>query len=202
MDNVIRLSLLLLVFGQVTGCGLLGVRRIDVSVDSICGEEPSQKKRYILVSGDGEEEGLLFKEYAVYVNRALLRQGFQLADPPENAEIVIYLSYGVGEARSNFYSKTTSSPDYVWGGKKLDTKSGTYMTYPRYMLLEARDLGDDGVELWRTTASSVGSSSDLRRIFPVLVAASVPYIGGNTGSYRTVRLHENHKKVVAIRDGI
>ena len=43
------------------------------------------------------------------------------------------------------------------------------------------------------------SLGDLRRVVPVLVAASQPYMGTNTGKQIKVRFTENDKRVVEIK---
>ena len=72
------------------------------------------------------------------------------------------------------------------------------------MLLDAYDLDiyrkeKKLKEVWRTTVTSSGSSGDLRRVFPILVAASKPYIGSNTENKIKVVLYENDSEVLAIK---
>jgi hypothetical protein len=57
----------------------------------------------------------------------------------------------------------------------------------------------DMTNLWKTSVISSGSSNDLRFIFPVLVAAAMPYIGTNTGRKIEVSLSESDKNVLEIR---
>ena len=79
------------------------------------------------------------------------------------------------------------------------------MTYFRYILLTAYDLQElintkKEVQLWQTTITSTGSSGDLRRVFPVLVAAAKPYIGTNTGKKVKVVISEDNKTVLEIKN--
>jgi len=55
------------------------------------------------------------------------------------------------------------------------------------------------IQLWRTQITSSGSSGDLRRVFPVLVAASVPYLGRNSGQKVKVELRESDDEVLQIK---
>jgi hypothetical protein len=55
------------------------------------------------------------------------------------------------------------------------------------------------VQLWKTTVTSTGSSGDLRRVFPILVAASQQYIGKNTGQKVEVDLYESDESVIEIK---
>ena len=72
------------------------------------------------------------------------------------------------------------------------------------MWLDAVDLdeyrkAEKEVQLWKTTVTSNGSSGDLRQVFPILVAASKPYIGSNTGKKLKVMLSEGDKRVTEIK---
>jgi hypothetical protein len=56
------------------------------------------------------------------------------------------------------------------------------------------------VQVWKTTATNISPIGDLRRVFPVLLAASKPYIGTNTGKKVNIRLTENDKRVIEIKE--
>lgn len=205
-----------------------------VKVDSI-GGPGVDKNSYILFPGnkDTKADDLQFKEYATYVNRALIRQGFAPADSFEKANVAIFLVYGIGDPQEHQYSysiptwgktgvsssqttgtissyggygsysgTTTYTPTYgVTGGT---SHIGSYTTYFRFMILDAVDLDEykkskKQVQMWKTTVTSVGSSGDLRRIFPILVAASKQYIAKNTGQKIEVNLDEEDEQVSEIK---
>lgn len=65
--------------------------------------------------------------------------------------------------------------------------------------LEVYRREDKEIQVWKTTVTSSGSSGDLRRVFPILVAASRPYIGVNTGQQVKVILDENDRAVVDVK---
>lgn len=108
-------------------------------------------------------------------------------------------SYG----SSGTYSGTTTyEPAYGITGYSTHVKS--YTTYSRFVRLDAYDLGvykkqKKYTQLWRTTATSRGESSDLRMVFPIIMAASKPYIATNTGRSVTVTLYEDDQAVVEIK---
>jgi hypothetical protein len=54
-------------------------------------------------------------------------------------------------------------------------------------------------EVWKTDIVSTGSSGDLRRVFPVLIAGAAKYIGENTGQQVNVELYEDSKEVLEIK---
>jgi hypothetical protein len=65
--------------------------------------------------------------------------------------------------------------------------------------LDAYHKTEEEVQLWKTSITSTGSSGDLRRVFPILVAASMSYISKNTGQIIAVSIKENDKKIVEIK---
>jgi hypothetical protein len=176
---------------------------------------------------------LQFKEFATYIHRALLAQGFTKAESLERAEIAIFLAYGIGDPQEHSYTyalpvwgqtgvsssttfgtlktygsfgtysgTTTYTPTYGITG--YATQVGTYTTYFRFMLLNAYDLDAYKKEnklsgVWKTTATSTGSSGDLRRVFPILVAASKQYFGLNTEQKIEILLEETSPAVIEIK---
>ncbi|AEG13144.1 hypothetical protein Sbal183_0372 [Shewanella baltica OS183] len=103
---------------------------------------------------------------------------------------------------ATYSGTTTYTPTYGVTGST--THTGTQTTYFRYMWLDAVNLDEyrkteKEIQLWKTTVSSTGSSGDLRQVFPILVAASKPHIGGNTGKEVEVVLSEDDKRVTEIK---
>ena len=108
-------------------------------------------------------------------------------------------SYG---GYSSYSGTTTYTPTYGVTGST--THIGSYTTYFRFMVLDAVDLDEykkskKEVQIWKTSVTSAGSSGDLRRIFPVLVAASQQYVGKNTGQKVKVDLYEEDERVIQIK---
>lgn len=113
-----------------------------------------------------------------------------------------YGNYGTYSGNTNSSSTTIYTPTYGITGSTRH--SGSYTTYFRFMFLDAVDLEEfkkskKTVQLWKTTVTSSGSSSDLRRVFPILVAASKNYIATNTGKKVQVNLLEDDAQVLAIK---
>ncbi len=206
-----------------------------VKIDSIKADSSAGKKTYILLPGNKNTspDELQFREFSGYVHRALSAQGFKQASSFEEADLAIFVVYGIGDPQEHQYtyslpvwgqtgvsSSTTFGTLSTYGG--LGTYSGTtvytptygttgytthvetYTTYPRYMLLDAYDLNvyrkeKKEVQSWKTTVTSTGSSDDLRRVFPVLAAASKQYIGSNTGRKVEIQLYETDSAVIEIK---
>ena len=108
-------------------------------------------------------------------------------------------SYTTGSATTyggvtNYSGTTSYTPTYGITGNTNHTR--TYVTYYRYIILEAINAAEYRTsnklnQEWKTTITSTGSSSDLRKIFPIMVAASVTYIGINTAGKVTDELNGN-----------
>jgi hypothetical protein len=79
--------------------------QFSVKVDSISGGEINNNA-YILIPGnkDTKADDLQFREYASYVNRALIKQGFIPAKTPQEANIAIFLVYGIGDPQEHQYT--------------------------------------------------------------------------------------------------
>jgi len=225
--NLLFVILIAIVF---TGCG---ATYFHVNVNSI-GNSLQKQNTYVLFSGnkDTDVNSLEFKEYAKYVNNALKEKGF-IETSFKKASIAIFVSYGIGEPKENNYSystpiygqtgysssrttgtvntygnntsysgTTTYTPTYGVTGSQ--SHSGVYITYFRYLILDATDLNEykktkKQIQLWKTTVTSTGSSGDLRQVIPILVGASKNYIGSNTGKKLLIKITEDDKRVLTVK---
>lgn len=234
MTIKIRFLLVIIAVTLLTGCATIH-QQYNVNVDSINAPQTEFKTKYLLLSGikDVREDDLQFREYAGYVDRALAMIGYTKAMSFDEAEIAVYLSYGIGDPESHTYSysvptwgqtgvsssttygtanvygntasysgTTTYTPQYGVTGSR--THVGTIITYFRYMILNAIDLEkyretEEKQQLWKTTVTSTGASGDLRRVFPILVAAAKEYFGTNTEEKVRILLYENDERVIEIK---
>lgn len=170
MNKLCSASILALIL-LMTGCA--SVPKYVVNVDSLQAPNTDDKKNFVLLPGntDTPSSDLQFREYAAYINRALISRGFTPAESIESANLVIFVVYGIGDPQQHQY--TYSVP--VWGqtgvsssttsGKlstngKYGTYSGTttynptygvrgyssgvrtYTTYFRFLVLDAIDLSE------------------------------------------------------------
>ena len=206
-----------------------------VSVDSISAPETESKKKYVLLPllENVQETDLQFQEYATYVKRALTSRGFVKVSSLEDANIAIFLAYGIGNPQEKMFSYalpiwgqtgvsssitsgtvTTFGNTATYSGSTTYTPTygttgympivGLYVHYFRFLILDAVDLDEYRqtqkiTQLWQTTATSTGSSDDLRRVFPILVAAIKPYLGTNTGQKVRIRLTDDDQSVLEIK---
>lgn len=114
-------------------------------------------------------------------------------------------TYGTGHSYGGMtsYSATTvNTPTYGVTGYVPITETDTY--FSRWVFLDCYDLAayrSDGkeVQIWKTTIGSEGSSGDLRRVFPVMIAAARPFIGTNTAKQVHVKLRESNRVIAEIK---
>lgn len=207
-----------------SSCATLG-SSYNVSVDSISSYQTIDNKKYIILSGieNVNSNDLQFQEYANYVNKALISKGYEVVSNIEDATLAIILSYGIGDPQKQYYTYNSLtygqtgviSNTYSYGNYSTTTTTPTYglttkqtvgsrTTFTRYILLVAYDLQtyiytEQEIQVWKTEIISTGSSGDLRRVFPVLIAGAKPYIGENTGRKVKICISENNPSVLEIK---
>lgn len=105
-----------------------------------------------------------------------------------------------------YYSGSTQyTPTYGITGMYTGVRN--YTVFHRQIRIAAFDLkaarksNSDGIppQLWVTTLSSTGFSGDLRRAAPVMIAASLSFLGRNSGQSVPVILREQYAVVKAVR---
>lgn len=101
------------------------------------------------------------------------------------------------------FSGSTSN---VYESRIVGYRKGTknQVEYSRRVSLTAFDLKEfrnskKEILLWDTTITSAGSSGDLRRVFPAMIAAAVQHIGTDTGESVKVILKEDDQRIAAIK---
>jgi hypothetical protein len=109
----------------VYGCG--SRPHFISDVNSIALSDPSIGKRYILVPGNQgiTPDDLEFQEYARYIEIILRPLGFSRASTEADADIAIFVSYGVGIPQNHQYSSAT--PLYGQTGVTSSTTGGMIM---------------------------------------------------------------------------
>lgn len=173
------------------GCGA----SFHIDVDSISSGDMALGSKCIILPLEPEAVSQLhFKEYTPYIKRALENKGYNVTGNKDEAQLAILIEYGVSGPRKNVYSYDTTD------GVKVGTSTSHTMT----IVLDAYDLDvyrktQKKVQAWKTTVMSTGSSADLRRVFPVMIAAASKYIGENTGKQIRIKLFENDKRVEEIK---
>jgi hypothetical protein len=83
----------------------------------------------------------------------------------------------------------------------------TVIVYEKYLKLSAHDNkepveGQPVQQVWTVDVTSEGESRDIRKNLPVLVAASIDYIGKDSQGQKTIRIKENNSDIAFIKKGM
>ena len=83
----------------------------------------------------------------------------------------------------------------------------TIVVYEKYIKLSARENreaveGRPPSEVWTVDVTSEGESRDIRKSLPVLVAASIDYIGKDSQGQKTIRIKDNSSDIAFVKKGM
>lgn len=155
----------------LAGCATFGQRPFNVDVSGLTSQSAHQYRTYIILPGNKgvTPDDLQFQEYAMDLSRALQADGFVPAKTGDHADVVIALSYGIGDPQAHQYSfalpifgqtgvASSYSSGVINGYGNSASYSGTttympkygitgympirreYTTYFRYVLISAYQL--------------------------------------------------------------
>ena len=83
----------------------------------------------------------------------------------------------------------------------------TVTVYEKYLKLSAKENkeqteGRPQTEIWNVDVTSEGESRDVRKTLPVLVAASIDYIGKDTQGQNSIRIKDTHSDIAFVKKGM
>ena len=205
---------ILAMFVLLSGCAMnFAVRPssncYEVNINSIAISSPDLKsKTYTLSSAmkNISSNDIQFKEFAGYVNYMLSKKGYKLVN--KDADLLIRLAYGIGSPKTVTSSKTYTTSDgygysifydyWTYVPPTTETITTQKTTYKRYLLLEAYDVKDLSSQLWKITVKSAGTTSDLRIVFPSMLAAAAYKLGTNMMGVLTADVYSDSSYVLEI----
>ena len=180
-----------------TGCTI--TPKYQVTIDAITAPNITLKpSTYELkaLNKNIDSNSLRFQQYATPLAQLLHNKGYLKVTEGQTAQQIIYFDYGIDKLKEE--RKTYEEPNITFGfgfgypygafryydpfyrpiyyGNRYHTYTNVY--YNRYITILAKD--QSAKELWRVDVSSVGESKNLRKIVPLLIEASKPYLGTNT----------------------
>jgi len=177
-------------------------------------------KRYYITSGlrDITEENQEFRQYASYIENSLKtipvivnnissRYDLIRTEDKSNADYLFSLAYGIGEPQfSDSTRKASIGDNYTAGSFGFKTPSLTNATktgsYSRNIFLEIYDLKKPGNPmLAKITMTSLGTTGDLRQIFPYMIAAGMPWSLEGTTLQRYITFQARNPKILSVLFG-
>jgi hypothetical protein len=83
----------------------------------------------------------------------------------------------------------------------------TVVVYEKYLKLAARENkevaeGRPPSEIWTVDVTSEGESRDIRKNLPVLVAATIDYIGKDSQGQKTIRIKDTNSDIAFVKKGM
>ncbi len=83
----------------------------------------------------------------------------------------------------------------------------TIVVYEKYLKLSARENkeaaeGRPQSEIWTVDVTSEGESRDIRKNLPVLVAATIDYIGKDSQGQKTIRIKDSSSDIAFVKKGM
>ncbi|HIO95592.1 MAG TPA: hypothetical protein EYG67_02110 [Campylobacterales bacterium] len=200
MKKTIIIFILTFILFTATGCSPV-VNRYRVSVDAITHSNQNIAPTTYTIKALGEEtdeNSLEFQRQSQQLIKILNQQGYQQVNHSSLAQQTIFFDYGLEKIKEQ--TRTYSEPDVSfgiswgfpygyynhryhpywsnYGYTSYRTYRKTYRLFNRYIVILSKE--QSGKELWRVDISSIGESNNLKKIVPILLRASVSYLGTNT----------------------
>jgi len=170
----------------IVGCSPI-INKYKVSIDAIKASDLRiiPKKYTLKALGENtDKESLDFQEQLLFLEQLLQKQGYQKVENQTLAQQIIFFDYGIEQL---IISNEPEVSIELYRSYK-----NRYAYYNRYATLLAK--APSGKELWRIDLSSKGSSKNLKKIVPLLLEASIPYVGKNTEKAVKVVIKEKKSK--------
>lgn len=176
LNIIIRTLVAVFCIGSLASC-VNQKLKFDVDLDSFARADMKEKQRYLLLPGEkgADASDLQFLEFATYVEKVLSEKGHTKVQSLDQADIAIFLSFGIGDPQTRQYSYAT--PTYgqteVSAATTLGTVSsfggmgtysgattytptygvtgyvpqiGSYTTYTRFLLMAGYDIAAQAKE--------------------------------------------------------
>lgn len=122
-------SMLIVYVALLTGCIAVQPKQFHSSIDSLAKPDATEKKRYVLLPGgkDVNVGDLQYQEFASYIDKILIERGFIKAPAFQEADVVIFLAYTIGDPQT--YQYTYSLPTLGQTGISSANTYGTVSSY-------------------------------------------------------------------------
>jgi hypothetical protein len=165
-------------------------------------------EKILIQSGYARAENNQFPDIEVYLS-------YGMGEPEQHVYSYTEPVWGQTGEQTNTYTSThntdngtvsatitTSEPEY--GVTGYTTQTGVITVYKKYIILDAYDMktkesNNKLRHLWKTTISCTGKSTKLRKVFPVMIAASAPFIASNTSEEKEVDMSEESDVVKTLK---
>lgn len=155
--------------------------QVDVNSRAV----PSNAKTFVIKSGmsNVDVDDFTFQEFSETVSTALVKTGFTPA--VGKPDMVVYLSYSISGPQTHTEATSTRKS---FNSDEKEVEVDSYTTYYRSVTLTAKD--NRNKPIWETKITSDGSSSNFRKVFPLMIAGGMVYFGTNIDEQVSVTVYE------------
>ncbi len=175
-------------------------------VDALIGEEPAesyQSFRIVTANPEVDEDSPQYQAVSKYIKTALSGKGMYEAPEGDSADLIIEVSYGIGEPEIDWEEEVVS---VGYGPMGVMTQIVPVTKYRKHLKISARDNWEDtslenSEEVWCIIVTLSDESEDLETYLPVLVAAGQDLIGMDTQGQMEVKVKSKSDEVDFIRGG-
>lgn len=167
--------------------GMLGcIPNLYVGVTAYARPDMATLKRFSL---QGPDPGHLggdprWPVFSRMLTRALVARGFE--PDPASPELLIRVTYRVGDAQTYTYTETSTQADGTPGPSTVSSVETSSYAIQLEALDPASVRSRAPVVVWRTHAELRSTTTDLADVFPYLVASMEDYFGQTAAETRTV----------------
>ncbi len=211
-DHTRRLNLLFLFLIAISAGLIFGgctqttyTFKVDaINNQQMLGNLPESYKLVSLVI-NVEDQPLIFEETSDYIKTALSGKGYYEAPDPDQAEMVVAISCGVGGPQTTSFKRVR---DPIIGSSTMVEESYyPVTTYEKHLRMESSDIRQlaekkRATQIWRVDIRYSDENSDLKKYLPIMAAAAIPYIGEKTDGLVEIVIKENDSAVSFIKEGI
>ncbi|SFV67683.1 hypothetical protein MNB_SV-12-1406 [hydrothermal vent metagenome] len=214
MQKTIYIILVSFLLFITTGCTPI-INKYRVTIDAITKPNSSIKPSSYTIKALGDQtdtDSLKFQQQSKHLVKLLNEKGYTESSNESLAEQIIYFDYGIEKIKDEtlIYHEPDISFGISWGYPfgyyhqhyhpfwndieytSYRTYSKTHRVFNRYIVILAKNQRNQ--EIWRVDVSSIGESDNLKKIVPLLIKASKPYIGTDTDKSVHLVIEEEREK--------
>ena len=203
----LRISVPLVCALLLGGCSTTSSYKLKVQSVNEPDAKPTVSYRIETRNPEIDTNSLRYKEAERMMKTALSGKGLYEAPKPELADVVIELDYGMDAPVLSH--ETVSKPIFDSSRGYLGDESYpvTVTYYPKHLHVVAHENKSDsdgrpGKTVWGVEVKGEDESKDLRKYLPVMIGASIDYIGKDTGEVKTIDISGQDPVIDFVRQGL
>ncbi len=166
----------------------------------------NRPESYKIVSSTEElaEQPMLFEEATQYIKTALSGRGYYESPDPEQAEMIIDISYSVSGPLTSKFKRHTEP--IIGSFTMVEESYIPVLTFEKRLSMISHDnrapeKNRSSVQIWKIEIINNNEEEDLNKYIPLMAAALIPYIGETTEGLEVVKIKEEDPAIAFINEG-